>query len=377
MRIAKRAFHNRNERSQMGISFDAAIAGLRPGERDAPKKNGAQNDGTREVQTLQDPSRGRHIFRKGYQRRNVFRLGGGVRVGFRAQRAGLLGVVRVVAAAEGLKQGWGFGGMSERSRRGVIPRGCISLARFRDGIGLGERREGCGVVSREELAYSQVEDRNIALWKTCGELGETSGGEGVVVVVVGGEGWGQFGRVRIGRGDRSAEDEAGAARGWRREFGDLEMELSCGRRSGASDLLGWLSMISAGIEQEGYDGESGGDGGEYPPMQPTWGGSLLGYGDGAADAILCGLSEVLLLKRRQVSQKHLAECAGGDVGADSGLSFYGQHRLPVGVKHSERGTRRKRSNLAHEDLLDFIEVRHRRRPHLVTEVVCGRTLLIL
>jgi len=53
----------------MGISFDAAIAGLRPGEKDATEKNEAQNDGTPESQTLQDPFRGRHIFRKGYQRR--------------------------------------------------------------------------------------------------------------------------------------------------------------------------------------------------------------------------------------------------------------------------------------------------------------------
>ncbi len=240
-----------------------------------------------------------------------------------------------------------------------------------------ERREGCGVVSREELAHSEVEDRDIALWKTCGEIGETSGGEGVVVVVVGREGWRQFGRVRIGGGDGPAEDEAGAARGWRRKFGDLEMELSCGRRSGGSDLLGWLSMISTGVEQKGHDGESGRDGGEYRPTQSTWGGSLLGYGYAAADAILCGLGEVLLLKRRQVSQKHLAECASRDVGADPGLSFYRQHRLPVGVKHSERRTSRKRSNLAHEGLFDFVEVRHRRRLHLVTEVVCGRALLIL
>jgi len=262
--------------------------------------------------------------------------------------------------------------LSQQGGGSVIPGGRVLSAGPGDGIGVGESSEGCGFVFGEELDYAQVEDGDVAFWKTSGECAEAGSGEGVVVVVVCDEGGGELCRVRFAGGDGSAKDDGRDDRLWRRKFGDLKQGLrQIGfidglRGLSRGDLEGWRQMVGGG-EEEGNDGESSGDGRDCIPG--SCGRFLRGDRDDGVDSVSRRRREWLVVQRSEILEKHPAEFAFSEVGADAGICVRGQDGFCMCAEHGEWKTCGNGSNLANKGFFDFVEVRHLRRPHQVMRMV--------
>ena len=138
------------------------------------------------------------------------------------------------------------------------------------------------------------------------------------------------------------------------------------RGLGRGDLPSWRLMVCGG-DEEGSDGESGSDSRDRIPG--SCGGFLREDRDGGADSVSGRLRERLGVERWEFFEKHPAECAFCEVGADASFGVRGQDGFCVCAEHGERRTSGNGSNLLNRVFFNFVEVRHLRRPHQVMRMV--------